>query len=519
MSTLSVAFTGLGGKLAAHVLLSASALALGLLLALPLAVWSSRSPRVAALSLGFASLVQTIPGLALLALFYPLLVSLGALTGLSIPALGFLPALMALTLYALLPILRNAVTARERMDREVLEAADALGMTSWQKLRHVEIPLALPYIVAGIRTAAVWTVGAATLATMVGQPSLGDPIFAGLQIQNWSLVLAGCSLAAALALAVDALIGQIEAGLIALQKGRMLVAGGAILAGLLACILAVSWPGQGDRPRVVIGAKNFSEQFILARLIGQRLEADGYRVEYRDGLGSSVAYKALATGQIDTYVDYSGTLWASEMHRTDRVSRDATLSAISDWARTSGGVKLIGALGFENAYAFAMRTERARSLGIASLDDLARQSSKLTLGTDLEFLSRPEWKAVHQAYGLDFAATRSFAPSLMYNALVSGDADVISAFSSDGRIAADGLVLLSDPRQSLPGYDALLLVSGKASQDPRLLRLLQPLAGAIGVEQMRIANYSVDRTANKLSPEAAARLLGCSTRLGPCPAK
>ena len=184
MTAWSAAFDGLGTKLAAHVLLSAAALLLGITLALPLAVWASRSRPVATVALGLASLVQTIPALALLALFYPVLVSFGSLTGWPIPAFGFTPALLALTLYALLPILRNAVTARQRMDPEVIEAADALGMTSWQKLRLVEAPFAMPFIVAGIRTAAVWTVGAATLATMVGQPSLGDPIFAGLQIQN-----------------------------------------------------------------------------------------------------------------------------------------------------------------------------------------------------------------------------------------------------------------------------------------------------------------------------------------------
>lgn len=187
MTGLVEAFAGLGTKLAAHVLLSAAALLCGIALALPLAIWSNRSARVASVALGLASLVQTIPALALLALFYPVLVSLGSISGLAIPALGFLPALLALTLYALLPILRNAVTARKQMDPEVLEAADAIGMTAWQKLRLVEAPLAMPFIVAGIRTAAVWTVGAATLATMVGQPSLGDPIFAGLQIQNWAL--------------------------------------------------------------------------------------------------------------------------------------------------------------------------------------------------------------------------------------------------------------------------------------------------------------------------------------------
>ncbi|WP_289145368.1 ABC transporter permease/substrate-binding protein [uncultured Sphingobium sp.] len=516
MIGLVAAFDGLGTKLTAHVLLSAAALLLGIALALPLAVWASRSRRVAAVALGLASLVQTIPALALLALFYPVLVNLGSLTGWPIPAFGFTPALLALTLYALLPILRNAVTARQRMDPEVLEAADALGMTSWQKLRLVEAPLAMPFIVAGIRTAAVWTVGAATLATMVGQPSLGDPIFAGLQIQNWSLVLVGCTLAAGLALTVDFLIGQIEAGLSFRRRWQAALAGLAIVAGLASCLATTSAASGNGRPHAVIGAKNFSEQFILARLIGQRLEAKGYSVDYRDGLGSSVAYKAIAAGEIDVYVDYTGTLWASEMKRTDRLERAGTLEAIGRWTRSNGGVELVGPLGFENAYAFAMPGEKAKALGIITLDDLARQSPHLVLGADLEFLVRPEWQAVRQAYRFEFADTRRFAPSLMYNALASGDADVISAFSSDGRVAADNLVVLTDPRRALPGYDAVLLVSRRSADNSRFLAAIRPMVGRIGVDQMRQANYAVDRTDGKQSPEAAARALGCATGLGPC---
>ena len=198
---------GLGDKLAAHILLAASAIALGIAIALPLAVWASRSRAVARLALGFASLVQTIPALALLALFFPILLSLRAVFGDDLPTLGFLPALLALTLYALLPILRNAVTAQTNLDPEVLEAADGVGMSAWQRLRLVEAPLAAPFIMAGIRTAAVWTIGAATLSTTIGQPSLGDPIFAGLQTQNWVLVLAGCFASAALALTADLLLG------------------------------------------------------------------------------------------------------------------------------------------------------------------------------------------------------------------------------------------------------------------------------------------------------------------------
>lgn len=516
MTELIAAFAGLGEKLAAHVLLSAAALLCGIILALPLAVWSNRSPRVAAIALGMASLVQTIPTLALLALFYPVLLNLGSISGLAIPALGFLPALLALTLYALLPILRNAVTARLQMDPEVLEAADALGMTAWQKLWLVEAPLAMPFIVAGIRTSAVWTVGGATLATMVGQPSLGDPIFAGLQIQNWSLVLAGCSLAAGLALTVDFLIGRVESGLLKRRRWQSGLAGVTILAGLVLCGLALFLPASPQHPRAIIGAKNFSEQFILARLIGQRLEAEGYIVEYREGLGSSVAYKALATGEIDAYVEYTGTLWASEMKRTDQVSRAETLQAIRSWASANGGVVLLGPLGFENAYAFAMPAEKAQRLGVATLEDLARQSAQLVLGADLEFLSRPEWQAVDAAYGFDFAEMRRFAPSLMYNALASGDADVISAFSSDGRIVADNLVVLSDPRRALPGYDAVLLVSRRASGDRRFVSALRPMVNRIDVGQMRTANYAVDRVTGKQSPEQAARALGCALELGRC---
>ncbi|MFM7403624.1 MAG: ABC transporter permease subunit, partial [Erythrobacter sp.] len=267
---------GLGDKLTAHVVLSASAIGLAMLIALPMAVWASRSQVVARLALSLASLVQTIPALALLALFFPLLLSLRAVFGEGLPTLGFLPALMALTLYALLPILRNAVTAQANLDEGVLEAADGVGMTKWQKLVLVEAPLSAPFIMAGIRTASVWTIGAATLATTIGQPSLGDPIFAGLQTQNWALVLAGCVASAGLALAADNLLWVIGVGLA--RRARVMTFGGILVVAL--GIIAAVW-GQGtesDDRRIVIAAKQFSEQYILAQLIGSRLEAAGYAV-------------------------------------------------------------------------------------------------------------------------------------------------------------------------------------------------------------------------------------------------
>lgn len=510
MSGVAGALMDLGPQLAAHVLLSASAIALGIVVALPLAVWASRSPPVARVALGFASLVQTIPALALLALFFPILLSLRAVFGEGLPTLGFLPALLALALYALLPILRNAFTAQANLDPGVLEAADGVGMTKWQKLRLVEAPLSAPFIMAGIRTASVWTIGAATLATTIGQPSLGDPIFAGLQTQNWALVLAGCIASAGLALIADNLLGLIEKGLAARRPAMSLTGLAIVAAGIVAALFAQF--GGGERDRILIGAKGFSEQYVLARLIGQRLEAGGFEVEYRDGLGSAVAHSALANNDIDVLVDYTGTIWTNQMKREDNPPRDQMVAEITRWEQDTSGTLVLGRMGFENAYAFAMRGDRAATLGIEDLSDLARTARQLTVGGDPEFFERPEWIAVRDAYGLEFAQQRNFAPTFMYNAIRSGEADVISAYTSDGRISADRLRVLADPRRAFPNYDAVLLVSPASASNASLLATLQPLIGKIDVEAMREANFAVDREDDKLTPDEAARLL--AERLG-----
>ena len=503
------AATQLPALLASHVLLSAAALALALLVGLPLALVAARRPAVRQMALGFASLVQTIPGLALLALFYPLLLGLAALSGVAIPALGFLPSLLALALYALLPIVRNTIAGLVAIDPAVIEAADGIGMTPAQKLRLVEIPLAAPVAMAGIRTAAVWTIGAATLATTVGYPSLGNLIFAGLQTETIALVITGCIGAALLALAVDGLLGLAENGIATRRGWRILLPLALLAAGIAAAAAPSLVPRQGE---VVIGAKNFSEQYILARLIGHRLEAAGYRVRYKEGLGSAVAYRALASGDVDVYVDYSGTLWTTLMARTDIPPRPSMIAGIDRWMQAGAHTKLIGPLGFENAYALAMSRQAAAQGRIATIADLAAAAPRLRLAADLEFLDRPEWRAVRDAYGLRFAETRAYSPTFMYRALASGRADVIAAFSSDGRIAADKLVVLDDPRHALPGYDALLLASPARARDARFLAALRPLVDAIPVTAMRQANYRVDRDTAKQSPDAAATWLAQQIR-------
>lgn len=490
-----------------HVVLSAASMGLGLALSLLLAIAAVRNRHVRWPLLTLASLIQTIPGLALLALFYPLLLAASALSehvfGRGFSALGFLPSLLALTLYSMLPVIRNGVTGILTLDPAVGEAARGVGMTDWQRLLRIELPLAAPMLMAGVRTAAVWVIGAATLSTPVGQTSLGNYIFAGLQVQNWVSVLFGCVAAAVLALIVDQLLALIESGVVRRRPAR--IAAGALL--LLAGIASAFMPGSSAPVTYVVGAKSFTEQYILSALLADRIAAEGGTATRRTSLGSAIAFSALVAGEIDVYVDYSGTLWANVMQRADTPPRTELLAQLLGWLARERGVKLVGALGFENAYAFGMRRDRAAALGIVSIDDLAANARNLTLGADFEFLARPEWPTVRDAYGLDFAGRREFESTFMYDAVAAGEVDVITAFSSDGRIAANDLVVLEDPRGAFLPYDAIVLVTANRASDPLLLRAVAPLLDAIPVETMREANYLVDRGMSPLPPVAAARWL------------
>ncbi len=475
--------------LGSHVTVSVAALLIGLAVSLPLAFASIHRPALRGTLLATASVIQTIPGLALLALFYPLLLALSALServfGAGFSALGFLPSVLALALYSMLPVLRNTVTGLNGIDPAVLEAARGVGMTPRQSLWKVEIPLALPMIMAGIRTAAVWVIGTATLATPIGQASLGNYIFTGLQTQNWVFVVFGCVAAAVLALAIDQLLALVETGLRLRDRTRVVT--GTI--GLLLIVGAALLPALGrTQATYSIGAKTFSEQYVLAALIEQRLADNGLSARRRESLGSSVVFNALASGEIDVYVEYSGTIWATQMGRTDVKPRREVLAAVSDWLTKQHGIKLLGPLGFENAYSLAMRRKDAEALGIKSISDLARHASRMSIAGDYEFLSRPEWTAIRDAYGLAFREQRTMQPEFMYPAAASGDVDVISAYTSDGRVAQYDLVVLDEPKQVIPPYDAILLVSAKGAADAALLKALQPLVDAIDVTRMREAN-------------------------------
>ncbi len=506
---IAEALARLPDYLGGHVLVSITALALGLAVSLPLALLAVRRPALRQVLLGFASVVQTIPGLALLALFYPLLLALAAvcerLFGFGFSALGFLPAVLALALYSMLPVLRNTVTGLTGIDPAITEAATGVGMTARQSLLMVELPLALPVIMAGIRTAAVWVIGTATLATPIGQTSLGNYIFTGLQTQNWVFVAFGCVAAAALALAVDQLLALMQSG--AQHRSRTRLALGAIG---LAAVTAVALLPQLARPQAayVIGGKTFTEQYVLAALIEQRLKAAGLPASLREGLGSNVIVDALAANEIDVYVDYTGTIWANLMGRTDVPPRAEVLAGVAAWLKAEKGITVLGELGFENAYALAMSRSRATALGIRSIADLARHSGTLSIAGDYEFFARPEWAAIRPGLRPHFPQRSGrCSPNSCIRQLRTARSTSSPPTPATGRSPNTTWSCSTTRRAPCRPTTRSCWSRRGARTTPRCATALQPLIGGINVEAMRAANLNAASGGAQASPDTVANWL------------
>jgi osmoprotectant transport system permease protein len=259
-----------------------------------------------------------------------------------------------------------------------------------------------------------------------------------------------------------------------------------------------------ERQIIRVGAKTFTEQYILSNAIVKRLEDSGIRAETTGSLGSTVIFEALTNGDIDLFVGYSGTIWANAMNRSEMAQSWRVLQATKGWLASEHGVRTVGTLGFENTYMLAMRRGRADEMGIDTLVDLSEHAPSMQMGGDYEYFGRPEWDKVRETYGLRFSSKTTYDSSLMYRALKTEEVDVIAAFSSDGRIRAYDLKLLEDPRGAIPPYHAMLLLGPTIADREDVVKALRPMVGAIPVERMQRANYMVDRDEDKKTvPEAA----------------
>ncbi len=501
-----------------HLMLTGVSTGMAILLGVPLGICAARIRWLRGPLTAGVGILQTVPSLAMLAILLALLQKIGAT-----------PAIIALTLYALLPIVRNTLTGLEGVSPAVVEAARGIGMTSRQRLWLVELPLSLPVIVAGIRTAAVVSVGIATLSAFIGAGGLGQFINRGLALSNTNLILLGAVPAAVLALIVDGSIAAFQWGL-GRRRSRGTPLKAAIdrslrpLALLLPAILVVtgcfayfstsassSSPAWGssaaEAETVRVGTKNFTEQLILGELMTQLIQAHtDLRVERRFNLGGTmICHGALVSGGIDLYAEYTGTALTAILAHPVITDPDRAYDTVAREYRRRFSAEWLRPFGFNNTYAITVRKSDAATRQLHTISDLVPIAPTLRAGFTAEFSARPDgYPGLRRAYGLHFGEVRDLDPALMYQAIADHEVDVIGAFATDGRIAALGLQPLKDDRGFFPSYQAAPVIRREVlAAHPELRQVLDLLADRLDDATMQRLNFEVDQ--KKLRPRDVAR--------------
>jgi osmoprotectant transport system permease protein len=488
----------LGHLVAQHVALVVLSTATALAFAVPLGIVAAKRPRLGAAVLGIANLLQTIPSLALFGFLLPLPF---------VGGIGPRAAIVALVLYAVLPIMRTTVAGFAGIDPAVREAALAMGMRPFELLRLVELPLAWPSMLAGIRVATVVGVGTATIAAAIGAGGLGEYIFRGLSMVDPVVILAGAVPSAALALLADGALALLQRRTRTRRRSRLAtaaVAGAAILATLAAVSLAFTPRRTGT---VVVGSKNFTEQILLGELVAQALERyGGLAVDRRLNLGGTfICDRAVRAGEIDVYVEYTGTALSAIFKEPVVTDRSAVLETVRDQYAATGRA-MLRPLGFNNTFAMLVRGADARRLGLRTISDAVPHARGWRAGFGYEFLERADgFAGLSRAYGLRFAdAPRVMDLSLTYRAVATGQVDMIAGDATAGLIAALDLVMLDDDRHYFPPYDAVPVVhAATLLREPRIRAALERVAGHIHEADMRSMNYAVE--GEKRDPTAVVR--------------
>ena len=472
--------------LAQHVTLVAVSTLAAVAIGIPLGIFAARRPRLSAPIVGLANVVQTIPSLAMFGFLLPV-----PLVG----GVGARAAIVVLILYGLLPIVRTTITGLTGIDASIREAGIAMGMTPRELLRLVELPLALPSIASGVRVAAVVGVGSATIAAAIGAGGLGEYIYRGLSMVDSTVILAGAVPAAALALAVDAGLLWVERQLSARRRTASRRAAIAAAAAVLLVFPLAAAAGRSGGA-IVVGSKNFTEQVILGELLAQTIERDtGLGVQRRLNLGGTlICDRALLTGDVDVYVEYTGTALTAVFHQQVKTDGRAVFEEVRDQYSRSGRT-VLPPLGFDNTFAILVRGSDARRLGLKTIGDAVPEARTWRAGFGYEFLERPDgYPGLATAYGLRFAAPpRVMDLALSYRALSTGQVDLIAGDATAGLIGALDLVQLQDDRHYFPPYDAVPVArAATLLKYPQVRTALEHLAGRVSAADMRSLNYAAD---------------------------
>ena len=473
-----------------HIQLSFIALFIATLIAVPLAILLTKTKKLSEIVMNIAAVLQTIPSLALLGLMIPIF------------GIGRLPAIIALVVYALLPILRNTYTGIKEVDPSLIEAAKGIGMKPLRRLTKVELPIAMPVIMAGIRTAMVLIIGTATLAALIGAGGLGDLILLGIDRNNSALILIGAIPAALLAIIFDFILRYMER----LSYKKLLISLGTIVIVIIIAIAIPMAAQKGDK--ITFAGKLGSEPSIITNMYKILIEEDtDDTVEVKDGMGkTSFLFNALKSDEIDGYLEFTGTV-LGELTKEDLKSKKE--KDVYQQAKSSLEKKyhmtMLKPMKYNNTYALAVKRDFAEKHQIKTIGDLRKVEDKLKPGFTLEFNDRPDgYKAVKKTYHLNLSNVKTMEPKLRYTAVKKGDINLIDAYSTDAELKQYNMVVLKDNQHVFPPYQGAPLFKEKYLNDhPEVKKPLNKLENRITDEEMQEMNYKV--TVKKEDPYKVAR--------------
>lgn len=494
-----------------HIQLTAMSVGLSLLIGVPLGILICYVKKLSKPVIGISNVIQAVPSMALLGFAIPFL------------GIGLVPAVVTVLLYSLLPIIKNTYTGIDNIDRDLIESAKGIGLTRLQILTKVQIPLALPVIMAGVRISAVTAVGLMTIAAFIGAGGLGFLVFSGIRTVNNNQILAGAIPACLLALIVDGLAGQVERLVtpISMQKGgrgsvshmkknrrnqKMILAVSAIAVVGIFGFTALRSSREGER-RIVIGGKDFTEQSIVSHIVADVIEENtDIEVERRVELGGTqVCFSALKAGDIDLYIEYSGTAYGDTLKYPVTNDVDEVYKTVKKDFKEQFDIEVLSQMGFNNTYTLAVKPETAEKYKLKTISDLAKVDDQLRFGATLEFLNRQDgFPGLAEEYGIAFQSEVGLDGSARYVALTNGETDVVDAFATDGLIKKFDLVVLEDDQQYFPPYYAMPIVRGEILEEyPELEEVLQEIGVKLTDEVMMELNYQVDEL--QKNPEDVAR--------------
>lgn len=475
-----------------HIEISFIALFFALIIAIPLGIYLTRKKKAAEIVIGIAAVFQTIPSLALLGLLIPLV------------GIGTVPSIIALVIYALLPILRNIYTGIKEVDPNLIEAAKGLGMNNRRLLFKVELPLAMPVIMAGIRTAMVLIIGTATIAALIGAGGLGDLITVGISRNDSDLIMLGAIPAALLALFFDFLLRQMEK--MTFKKSMVSMVSVIIAAFLVITVSSVMQPKRAD---IIIGGKLGAEPEILMNMYKLLIEENSsLSVEVKPNMGGTTfVYNALTSGSIDIYPEFTGTVIADLLkEQPNSTDRKEVYEQAKDGLLTKLDLVLLKPMNFNNTYALAVPASLAQQYNLQTISDLKPIEGAIKAGFTPEFPEREDgYLGIQKLYGIQFSKVTIMQPELRYAAVKRGDIDLVDAYSTDSELERYNLVVLEDDKNLFPPYQgAPLLKKETVEKYPELEGILNKLSGKITDDEMRKMNYEVaveKKKANSVAKE------------------